>query len=199
MKKLNNKGFSLVELVIATAILSVVAVTVGMMMTSGTNMYSGVQKKANMLFKSQVSTAQLENIIVNVGSDDGLAIDGNTMYIVSTGEKKLTKLEIDSLNNRLVLKEYKITPSESSGDPATCASVPETDVPFSYNIENIRYNVTSDAIEGVVRATAMNFTLTVVKDSMTYEKNILISLKNKPMFEEGADAVNTLLSSLRFS
>ena len=58
-RKHDNKGFTLVELITATAILSFLALVTSAIMTTGTNMFSGVQKRSNVLYKSQSSSQDL--------------------------------------------------------------------------------------------------------------------------------------------
>ena len=209
MKKKNNKGFTLVELITATAILSFLALVTSAIMTTGTNMFSGVQKRSNVLYKSQVASLQLDDIFVNVGSEDGIAIvsagavatDGDAggaseLYIADKSERKLTKFELDTERNILRMKEYKIEVSDGSSDPPTVGSNPEVDVPFSSSIQNIEFSPHYDKVNGINYAYALNFTLTVKKNDLTYDKSSLVMLKNKPMFTSGENAVQELLALL---
>ncbi len=206
MKKLNNKGFSLVELVIATAILSVVAVTVGMMMTSGTNMYSGVQKKANVLFKAQVGTAQLEQILSDADSEDGICL-GTTasgykaLYIIdkkidpAEGEPAgiLTTIYHNTLDNTLYQKEDTI--EVATGGAASVTSDNDA-VPFCYNITDIDFSVLADKDntknDGIDYIYSVKFTPTISKNDLDYDRNTVVALRNKPATAEAANGATAL-------
>lgn len=196
MKKLNNKGFTLVELVAAMGILGMIALAVSTLMTAGTNMYSGVQKRSNILYKSQVAALQMEEYLVNVGSDDGIAIDGNTLYIVDKSEEKLTVFQLDPAEDKdtLNLLEYGVTVPENLTDsPSYGVEALTENIPFSNNIAGVEYSPFYESSGGKNFAYAIRFNLTITKNGLTYDKNSLVYLKNKPVFVSGDNAVDELL------
>ena len=192
MKKVNNKGFTLVELVIATAILSVISLTVLTLMTSGTNMYSGIQKRSNVLFKSQVASTQLEEILVNVGSDDGIAVVDKDLYIVDKDDSKITRFSLDSTLSRLNMYEGTVE-AEVTAENQTFNYEWSDPIPFSSDIIDVTYSPHYNKDGGVNYAYAFGINLTVSKGGITYDKNSLASLRNKPKFASGETAVQDLL------
>lgn len=64
MKK-NNKGFSLVELIIAFAILGIVSGILVSIMISSSNMYRGVSSELSLQMQSQLVTSQLKEYIID--------------------------------------------------------------------------------------------------------------------------------------
>lgn len=193
MKKLNNRGFTLVELVIGTAILSVISLTVLMLMTSGTNMYSGVQKRSNVLFKSQVSTIQLEEILVNAGSDDGIVAVDKDLYVVDKDDKKITRYALDTGLHRINMYESEIDPDHASEEAGFTLDWSDP-IPFSSDISDVVYSTHYNKSGGINYAYAVNLDLTVSKGGITYDKNSLVALKNKPKtVDNGENAVQDLL------
>lgn len=60
MKKRNNKGFSLIELIVAFAMLSAVSLAILFFINSGSNVYTKVTKQNTVQYRSQVVMAQVE-------------------------------------------------------------------------------------------------------------------------------------------
>ena len=97
--KKNKKGFSLVELVVGTAILSVIGLTVAMLMTSGTNMYRRVYRRSSVFYKSQVSTAQLQEALTDC--EFPIAMTDDSMLLGSveqSGTEKVKKIYVYYFN-----------------------------------------------------------------------------------------------------
>ncbi len=172
--KKNKKGFTLVELIVGTAILAVVGLTVSMLMTAGTNMYRGVHKRSTVYFKSQVAATQLQELIVNCKYP--FAIDNTTVYLSEIdGENKIINVyHYVPDENAIKLRQDKVT-----GESGSYSYEPlnDKDIPFCYNVSSISYNQLSNA-EG--RATAMKFVISINKFGLNYSRNEVLSLKNNP-------------------
>ena len=76
----NNRGFTLVELIVATAILGIVALSACSFMVAGTRAYSSLNYTVRLQQESQLIMTQLEEYAVDCTS--GMAWDGNKLYIV---------------------------------------------------------------------------------------------------------------------
>lgn len=179
--KKNKKGFTLVELVVGTAILSVIGLTVVMLMTSGTNMYRRVYRRSSVFYKSQISSAQLQEALVDCEfpiamTDDALLL-GNVekdsadnvtrniyvYYFSAPGDDGSSSGEID-LRIDTVDDGGNIVPGEET-------------VPFCKHCSSVRYTPSFSA-DGTVYAVKIN--MTVSRYGVSYSRNDVISLRNRP-------------------
>ena len=179
----NKKGFSLVELVVGTAILSVVGLTVLMLMTAGTNMYRNTQKRSTILFKSQVSSLQLQETIMDCPYPIGISDDGCLMLgdIDDSGNRKIHVYYVDDnvmyLRNDTVNKEtHQFTKSE-------------TKVPFCYNVTSVDFDKQLDPSEAKI--IALKYTMNITRFGYNYGRNEVLSLRNRPAFVSGATEAET--------
>ncbi len=172
--KKNKKGFTLVELVVGTAILAVVGLTVSMLMTAGTNMYRGVHKRTTVFFKSQVAATQLQELIVNCRYP--FAVSGSNIYLSDIdGENKIINVyHYEENENAIMLRQDKVT-----GESGNYGYEPLTDkeIPFCYNVTSVNYDQLLNA-DG--NATAMKFVININKFGLSYSRNEVLSLKNNP-------------------
>ena len=93
MKKLrkNNRGVTLVELIVSTAILTIVALAASAFMIAGTRTYSSVSYSVRLQYEAQIAMAQLQEYTVDC--TDGIAWDGSTLYIVNGTDVHLFKFD----------------------------------------------------------------------------------------------------------
>lgn len=77
----NNKGFTLVELVIAVAIFSVVSTVVLGFTVTATNTYKGISTEVGLQFESQMMMGQLEEYMMDCNG--GISFKDNTIAIVN--------------------------------------------------------------------------------------------------------------------
>ena len=77
-----NKGFTLVELLIAIAILSVVLITVTAVMLTGSRQFTKGSADVNMQNQAQLVVNQIEDMIIDT--------NGGVNYVDNTGERELT-------------------------------------------------------------------------------------------------------------
>lgn len=182
MKKFikNNKGFTLVELVIATAILGIISLTVMGLMSTGTNMFTAIQKRTMTMFKSQSTSIQLKSylqncngyIIYNSADNENIILtDKENLYeIIYSPSEKLVALyqipgsEIDTSGN--VSDDFFNSRSDSY----------EIVAPLSYNVSGIKYKVYTDD-NGY--ATAVKFDITVIRLGQEYTRSQTVALRSK--------------------
>ncbi|MGI5970424.1 MAG: type II secretion system protein [Oscillospiraceae bacterium] len=81
----NNKGFTLLELIISFAILAVVSASVLGFMGAGANIFRSVSSEAAIQYESQLTLAQLQEYV----------IDCNGGVFFDAGEKALFTLDTD--------------------------------------------------------------------------------------------------------
>jgi prepilin-type N-terminal cleavage/methylation domain-containing protein len=127
----NNKGFSLVELIIAMAILSLVSLTVAGMMKTGTSTYNSAKSELDLQMESQILLAQINTMILeaNYASYDSAnnvlalytmkqqrvalptpsaAVAGTPEYTTTKTVDKLKIIKFKSSNNCLYLQDSSV-------------------------------------------------------------------------------------------
>ncbi len=92
--KLNNKGFSLVELIVAIAIMALLAITVSEMMVSGARMYNYVDKDVKVQYEGQLAMSQVESYIIDCNG--GVAWDETEgiLWVVNVNAEDSSKKSI---------------------------------------------------------------------------------------------------------
>lgn len=81
MKKLGNKGFSLVEMAVAFAVLAVVMLTVTLVITTSSNTYSKIAADINLQYESQMAMSQLQEYVIDCNAYIAVSSDGSALYI----------------------------------------------------------------------------------------------------------------------
>ena len=164
MKKLrkNNRGVTLVELIVSTAILAIVAVAASAFMIAGTRTYSSVSYNVRLQYEAQIAMAQLQEYTVDC--TDGIAWDGSMLYIVNGNDVHLFKFDSaeQTLSYAKVLKADNLNESTISYD---LAAEHITDMDVELN-------------EGQVE-----ITLQMQRNTKTYSATQIIAMRNRPVFE----------------
>ncbi len=71
--RINNRGISLVELIVAMAVMALVAICVSELMVSGARMYNYIDKDVKVQYESQLATEQVESYVIDCNG--GIAWD----------------------------------------------------------------------------------------------------------------------------
>ena len=109
MKKFNNsKGFSLVELIIAVALLVVVAITGAMFMSAGSSLWSRTQAREKLQHNTQVALAQFRDYCQSAVA---IAIDNDVDF---SGDETTTVEESSSEDASLSETTTETTEDETS-------------------------------------------------------------------------------------
>lgn len=156
----NNRGFTLVELIVSTAILSIVAVAASAFMVAGTRTYSSVNYTVRLQYEAQIAMAQLQEYTVDC--TDGIAWDGSTLYIVNGTDVHLFKFESTaqtlSYAKTVRADELNVTSYDLAAEHIT-----DMDVNLSEGQAEI--------------------TLQMQRNGKTYSATQLIAMRNRPVIE----------------
>lgn len=106
----NSKGFSLVELVVAVAIMSVVGVAVIGFCMAGTNSYQKVGGDADLQYESQLLMNQLEDLLVDTNKGYGYDASAKTLSVYN--ESDAYKVIWNDTESRVYLEKYGRTANQ---------------------------------------------------------------------------------------
>lgn len=165
----NSKGFSLVELVVCIAILSIVALCVSIMMNSGTTMFTNVNKRVNVSYRTQITMTQIKEFFTDC---DAICIDGSTVYIQNddmNGNPAIFAFNLDEENKKIQMTQYEGLSFENP-----------TVQPFSGGMN--QFDVTVTATEDGNYASAVKVKVQAELDGTKYTQEQVFSLKNKPIY-----------------
>ncbi len=159
MKKLNNKGLSLVELIIAVGIFALVMVVVFRMMVVSTKSYTEGNDEINAQNEAQMLMNHLDNII----SDASEVTKAGGIYTIKRGTSSTAKVVIvNYLNGKLYYYEKG---QVAGGSSPTDTYLMSDDVSAFYmNLSNIESH----------RYVSVDLTVTKAGRSYTATKNIFL-------------------------
>ena len=170
----NQKGFSLIELIVSMAILGIIAVAEVTFISSGSHIYRSVLNDVNLQVEAQTATNQLENYLINCSA--GVCFRDKTLYIMNQDVGGSTEyvFEFDSSTGQINYSAYSVAVTaggtvtrslKESGLMAVCvegfSAVPETD--SSGNVSSV---------EVTLKFSKRNASYTAVKK---------IALRNRPL------------------
>jgi prepilin-type N-terminal cleavage/methylation domain-containing protein len=182
--KEDNKGFSLIELIVSIAILAIVAAASMGFMLSGTQGYSSVSSNVNLQNKSQLAMNYIQEYLIDCNEGVFFSDADDTLYIIDsenvvnaeTGaiEKAYTAhiFKYDSGSESLYYGENSAT--LVSTDVLTCAdSAPDllTDGVSSFSV---------DLADGT-RVADATVTISFFVRNKTFTGVQTIALRNRPM------------------
>jgi prepilin-type N-terminal cleavage/methylation domain-containing protein len=173
MKK-NNRGFSLVELVVVVAILAVVGVAVMGFLTTSSNLFKHVSTDVDLQEEAQITMNQLENLLIN--AEAGVNYTANELCIYNTDSRYV--ITWDDTKNVLNYRKEMRTSDGSGGYLLTFDSA--TDALMS---EYVKSFVVTTSSSGSM--TIVNVALGMEKGDKTYSTNQNFSLRNSVVINPG--------------
>jgi len=162
MKKLrkNDRGFTLVELIVSTAILAIVALGAGAFMVAGTRVYSSLNYTVRLQYEAQLAMAQLQEYAVDCS--DGIAWDPGQTKLYIADESAVHVFDYD---------ETAKTIFYGTGSKA----------------ENLTFAVDAIAAEHVeamnviFQEKQVEITLNMARSNKNYSATQIIALRNQPV------------------
>lgn len=170
-KELNNRGFTLVELLVVMAILSVVGGIVILFLQSGIHSYESTSKEVDMQYDAQVLLNQIESYVI--GTNLGLAQKDDVVHIYNKDETGILQETLfwDSDAKTLSYEKRR----ESNG--LETVLIPKT--LLAENVEQFSMDISQAENEGKVTAQ-----LELVKEEKRYSANAVWKLRNHVLSEE---------------
>ena len=195
-RKPNNRGFSLIELVITAAILAVVTLTVSLMMSSGTGLYRSLNTMAGLQYQSQVCMAQLQEYSLDVNG--GIARDGDTIYFTvyeNETEGKVYRLTYDSTMQALLFDEGSVSVDPAGSELTyTYHSEPVT---LCGHVSDYRAEINYGSDTGF--AESISLTLTLADRGKSYTVSQVFAFRNRPaIISADANITEALLTRVWF-
>ena len=211
----NNKGFSLVELLVSFAILGVISAIIGIMMTSGSNMFAKNRARLNLQYKSQIVASQIHSYLQNCNG--GVAVNTNgdlyiakktgnesgSIYVLSLGEDddadKLFLRQFNISKENLVGGDFKIVAKyEKAADGATSDpvdNITESDI-SACTAQPLCSDISSWNTELNSKYAKVNIEFS--QGTANYDKNFVESFRSRPRIVTPAEVdeddilINTL-------
>lgn len=186
IKKLKqNKGFSLVELIVAFAILSIVSLTVLMVMNAGTNMFTTVDKQINIQYKSQAAMAQFQQYFM-----------GCSKAICKTDDDNITWFADDKNVYAIKFSDGKLYFKQATYIQAATLTAADVTDPLCSDVGDF----TATIINKGSTATSVKISLTITDNTgKSYTANQVFSFRNSPVYVKESDSEvegSTLLSTM---
>lgn len=115
MKKMNDRGMSLVELVVAFAILAIVTLAISGFLSTSARTYVRVNSEINLQYESQILLSQLQEYLVDANA--GVFFDGTTLYVTdyaAGGKYDVYVFRYDSAADELYFGKNTVSPGFSA-------------------------------------------------------------------------------------
>ncbi len=209
MKK-NNKGFTLVEVIVATAIVAIVALGVTSLMANSTRTYRYVNTHINLQYDYQLTSQQMQEYILDTNA--GIAWD----YDSATTVGILSLVSVDradyanAADDVYTLHQYQVvgnqllygTATSNPGNPGDLLTV-TPNLPVNDDVSHIIAKgskpttvtvstITSgaDGSEVIVsdsydRISELELEIHLHKNDRDYHGNQIIALRNQPVYVNG--------------
>ena len=209
--KCNNKGFSLVELLVSFAILGLISTMILGIVMSGTNMFNSNKKVLSLQYKSQVASAQIHSYLQNcdagvASNDDNLWLaeeedaDSGRVYLFTKDDDGVVNLREFNVNavDESGTRKLKVTYEKASGGTETVDLESLTDAAAQNCVAQPLCSGVSDwelsvgATDG--RANYMSLKITFEQEGSTYTKNMAESFRSKPKYISESEAGKMTIS-----
>ena len=219
-RKMNNKGYSLMELIVSFAILGFVAIAVLSVMNAGTSMFNTVDSEINLQSKSQITMAQFQQYFI--GCSQGICVQDfssleaeESSSATSTTESTETTEENQDIDGDFVAyvvdentvyafrfceEEQKIYFGESTiANAGTELALDNITSPFCSDVSAFSVKVIHTGTNA--KSAVISLTVTNGKNSSkTYTTSQTFSFRNRPLYigtaDEGLTKLETMLKKL---
>lgn len=167
----NNKGYSLVELVIAFALLMLISASVVAFLRVSSHAYYSVSSGVNLQVRSQVAVTQLQNYIIDCNRGIYFDDSADTLYVVNYEDGDYVAHTFN-LNNNTLYYEKRDVDIPAGGSPGLAAASAGEKPVFARDVSTFSVSAVSPA--------SVTLTLVLSRNGKTQESVQTISLRNRP-------------------
>ncbi len=182
MRKGRNGGFTLVELIVATAILGVVALAAAGFMSASARTYSSVNYSLRLQYASQLAMAQLQEYLIDCNG--GISWDGDELYILNVD----ADAPADAAKGALHLFRY----DSATGCLYYGKNTPRDAAPTANDLLAEYVSAMTLSLDG----DSVTVTLTFTRQNKTYTATQTLSLRNRPTVGNSLSGVLDLVYPL---
>ncbi len=171
---MNNKGFTLVELLISISIASVLIITITSFMSISARTYADLTRTVDLKYESQIVMAQIQDRFIDCNG--GIAYENDTIYVVnknSDSTKSIYVYKLDADTNELL---FGTTTSDENDDLVSFASSSNVSSLMSASVDILNIIAESDEI------TSLELITGYVNRDQRYDATQNIFLRNSPFF-----------------
>ena len=175
--KTDNRGFTLVELIVSIVILSIVLLAAFGFMVSGAKSYTTVDTRINRQLKSQLTLGQAGDCLMNCNAGLNTANDGKIVYILNKDSAGAFTVQVFKLDSSKNVQYGTAVPTVTTANGVT-----------TYSARITKWSrVTSKADSFTValaknadntKATAATVSIRFTGSDITYTKTV--ALRNEP-------------------
>ncbi len=188
----NNKGFTLVEVVIALALSAFLVVGVTTIMSTTSRTYGTLYNTVNLQYNSQIVATQLHDRIVNCNGGIAWNSAKSTLSVVNINEDGTKTLHAYTVQESEILYGTASTDALSPNDDVLVNFLNDdsnfTDV-MTQNVTQL--NIEPADTDGQIESVTLN--INFEKRSRQQEVYQVIALRNEPFY---SDDLTDLLSAL---
>ncbi len=166
----NNKGFTLVELIVGIGILSIITVSVTAFMSSSARSYNTMYNSINVQYSSQLAMAQIQEYVVDCNG--AIAEHGSGLLVINLNDDDTKTLHLFEPRDGQLFYG-----TETGSDNGALASITADDI---MSADLTGFVVSMGAIEEGRMAT-LDIETTYERDSKSFTTEQTIALRNKPL------------------
>ncbi len=170
---MGNKGFTLVELIVATAILGLISLAVAGFMAAGARTYGSLNYTLRLQYQAQLAMSQMQEYVIDCV--DGIQWDGtDTLTIVNgDGAGQAVQFVFDAGTNTITLQKGGYTYTADGGTFAMTSEATLVE-----DVDDFTVALTHDDDGTLVQSVTL--TLNLARQGKTYTGTQTLALRNRP-------------------
>ncbi|MEA4946128.1 MAG: prepilin-type N-terminal cleavage/methylation domain-containing protein [Oscillospiraceae bacterium] len=165
----NDRGFTLVELIVSIALLGIIAVAAAGFLVTGTRTYTSVNYSVRLQYETQLAMNQIQDYVMNCSQ--GIAWEGSTLCIVNSDNS------LQEIGLKGDQKLYYIGNETAASD---IGSITPNDL-MAENVTAFGVTFSPAATDTPQKVTTATVTLTMERGGKSYTGTQTIALRNEPL------------------